>query len=435
MHDRVRRLLPPSGLARALSWQAGLYAVGTGVFLTGNAVYFTRIVGLSAGRVGLGISIAGVVAVLVSVPAGRLADRIGTRRTWAAAATLEALVYLLYPSARGFGEFVGVVVAVAVMESTGRAARGAYALAAIPRGERVRSLAFVRSAMNVGFTFGAMLSGLALSTGSRDVISAVPLLTCVLLLVNAALISRLPDPVDGTATRPAVHHPGTARRALHNRPFLALSILSGQLGVNQVLLSVVFPLWLVDRTDAPHALLAWMYGTNTVMAVFLQVPASRGAESVHGAVRAARLAAVSIALACSLTMTSNWTRDWLTMAVLWTGYVLLTSGELFNSASSWGFVAELTDPARRAEYQGVWRLGTQVQMVLGPAVFTWLAVTWNPLGMLAIAAWVGVVVLAMPRFAYAAQRVLENQGAPVAHPKPRSATAPGTDTIGQSDSS
>ena len=64
---------------------------------------------------------------------------------------------------------------------------------------------------------------------------------------------------------------------------------NGVLTSNQVLLNVVVPLWLVERTDAPHTLLAWLFGTNTVMAVLLQVRASRGSETVPGALRAVRL--------------------------------------------------------------------------------------------------------------------------------------------------
>ena len=63
---------------------------------------------------------------------------------------------------------------------------------------------------------------------------------------------------------------------LRNRGFLAMSFCDGILGTNQVLLNVVIPLWLVQETDAPRVLLAWLFGTNTVLAVLLQVPASRG---------------------------------------------------------------------------------------------------------------------------------------------------------------
>ena len=41
-----------------------------------------------------------------------------------------------------------------------------------------------------------------------------------------------------------------------------------------------------QETDAPHVLLAWLFGTNTVMAVFLQVAAARGVVDVAGSLRA-----------------------------------------------------------------------------------------------------------------------------------------------------
>ena len=62
-----------------------LSAFGEGAFLTGSAVFFTAVVGLSAQQVGLGLSIAAAVQFACSVPLGRLADRIGAKRMWQAA--------------------------------------------------------------------------------------------------------------------------------------------------------------------------------------------------------------------------------------------------------------------------------------------------------------------------------------------------------------
>ena len=45
------RILPPTRLERDLTWQCVLSAFATGTFLTGTAVYFTRIVGLSGADV------------------------------------------------------------------------------------------------------------------------------------------------------------------------------------------------------------------------------------------------------------------------------------------------------------------------------------------------------------------------------------------------
>lgn len=403
--SRLARMLPDNPLARRLSAQSGLYAVGSGVFLTGNAVFFTQVVGLSATQVGIGISVAGVVAFLVSVPLGRVADRFGPKRTWALAASGEALVYLGYPWVRGFAMFLAVVVALTLMEALGSAGRGAYTIDVFARGERVRQLAFVRSALNIGFTVGALLGGIALGIGDLRVIMAVPLVAAAVLGVNAFLVLRLPDVRHVDQDTPVhVVAPG----ALRNKPFLAVAFLNGLLGVDQILLNVVVPLWLVERTDAPHALLAWLFGTNTVMVVLLQVAAARGSDSIPGALRASRLAALSVLAACLLVMGTAWTASWLTVLVLWLGYVALTTGELFHSAGGWGLVSELSDQSRRAEYQGAWKLGRSAVSMAGPAAFTWLAVSWRPEGWLVVA---GVALLGAALLPFATRAAERSLGA------------------------
>jgi MFS family permease len=105
-------------------------------------------------------------------------------------------------------------------------------------------------------------------------------------------------------------------------------------------------------------------------------------------------------------MSTYWLTNWSTIAVLWAAYILVTCAELFHAAANWGYVAELSDPLRRAEYQGVWRLGQQAVQMVGPALFTWLAVTWRPEGFLVIGAVAVAAAVAMPVVAGAAQRRL-----------------------------
>ncbi|WP_166658724.1 MFS transporter [Kribbella sp. VKM Ac-2571] len=373
-------------MARPLCLQSALYAVGSGVFLSGNAVFFTQVVGLSAAQVGLGISIAGILGFVVSVPLGSAVDHVGPRRAWLLAALVEGSIYLAYPWARGFAAFLGIVVALALAESAGNSGRGAYTLDILASSERVRVLAYTRSALNLGFTLGGLLGGFALAAGSRTVITAIPLVAGMLMLLNSLLISRLPK----------TNHKRRGERvsrfsALRDRPFLAVSLLNGILGSHHALLMVVFPLWLVERTDAPNAVVAWLFGLNTLLAVSLQVWAARGAETVRGAVRASRLAAVALTVWCLAMLASSAASRWTTIALLFVGYVAITFGELFQSAGAWGLASELSPADQRAQYQGAFRLGHQLQLMLAPAAFTALTVTWSPIGWLVIAA---VVALA-----------------------------------------
>src|SRR2546430_9957281 len=102
----LARFLPPAGIARTMAVQSMVYAIGNGVFLAGSAVFFLHVVGLKPTQVGLGLSIAGGISLLLSVPLGALIDRVGSRRTWFVAAVGEAAPFFPYPFVRGF---LGVV--------------------------------------------------------------------------------------------------------------------------------------------------------------------------------------------------------------------------------------------------------------------------------------------------------------------------------------
>ena len=208
---RLLRLAGPTPLVRRLSTQSVLSAFGDGVFLTGSAVFFTQIVGLSAARVGLGLTIAGVVTFLVAVPLGKLSDRFGAKRVWAISSLIEAVLYLAWLQVGGMVGFVAVMVAVQIISTASRSARNAYRFDVFPREQRVTSNAYFRAARNVGYTLGALLAGVALATNSDDVIRLVPAATAALLLVNATLVARLPQ--QGRARGGGVAARSRARRA------------------------------------------------------------------------------------------------------------------------------------------------------------------------------------------------------------------------------
>lgn len=404
----MARLLPESRLARQLAARSVLYAIGLGTFLTGSAFYFTHLVGLTAAQVGLGLTIAGVASFVAAVPLGRLADRLGPRQVWFVAALLEGLLYLAWPLAHSFAACVAIMVAEQVIDAAGSSARGAYTLDVFPREERVRSLAFMRSALNIGFTLGALLGGLALAAPSNAGIRALPFVTAAVMCTGALLILKLPaDEARGHATaQPGIEAAG----ALRNRGYLVNSICCGVLTTNQVLLNVVIPLWLVQETDAPRVLLAWLFGTNTVLAVLLQVPASRGADTVPGALRASRLSSVFFTLSCLIVLVTHSTIGWVTIVLVWLGHVTVTGAELFQSAADWGFQSELSDPARRGEYQGMSKVGFALGSLWAPAVYTWLAIRLHALGWVLIAFIVIAAVAVLPSSTRSAQRYLVRTG-------------------------
>jgi MFS family permease len=393
-------------LIRSMSYQTMLSAFGEGTFMTGEAVFFTKVVGLEATQVGVGLTTAGIVTFLVAVPLGKAADRFGTRRTWIIGSFVQALLFASWLLTGEFWSFLLVTVALELVETWMRAGRNAYALDAFPRKDRVRSLAYLRASRNVGYTLGATACGFALASDSETVIKAVPLVTATILLANTYWISRLPRPASEVARRKGESSAAPKASALKNRPFLITMVLCGVLGTHSVLLNTVVPLWLVTQTDAPKVLLAWLFGTNTVMAVGLQVLAARGVNDVTTSLAAQRRGAACFIASCGIILVTHDTAGWVTIALMWLGHIAITGAELFQSAGKWGFQAELTSAEQRGEYQGAAQLGYTLGTVFAPAAYTFLATEWGAVGWLSIAAIILVAAAGIHPAARSAERYL-----------------------------
>jgi MFS family permease len=386
-----RRMRPPSPLAGRLSVQSLLFALGEGTFMTGSAVFFTQIVGLTAAQVGLGLTCAGLAAFITAWPAGKLVDRFGPKRCWSVSAVGQAALFTLWPFIDGFGGYVAMAVVMEVVGSLGGAAHGAYTIDVLPPDERVQSRAYMYSALNVGFTLGSLLGGIALAFDSNTILHGLPWFTSAVFLVNGAAILRLPNASHDERTpeqrRERIPGPGPMR----NLGWMVSTFFVGVLWTNQVLLNIVIPLWLVQETDAPRVLLAFLFGTNTVMCIFLPMAAARGVKDVTTALRAIRVSAVFFTLSCLITLYTHDTVGWVTIALVWLGHVTVTGAELYLSAASWSFEAELMDPRRRGEYSGAAELSGTLGRVWAPALYTFLAMSWGSVGWLVIA---GIVVAA-----------------------------------------
>ncbi|SBT52738.1 MFS transporter [Micromonospora narathiwatensis] len=400
IRSAVRHVVPPAGLTRALAVQAMVYAIGHGLFQAGSAVFFTRALGLSPAQVGLGLSLAAGVSLLGTVPLGALTDRYGAQRVWQVGLLAEAALFGAYPFVGGFAGFLAVMVALAVVDATTGVARQVYSINVLRTEERVTALAYQRSALNVGFGLGAVISGVVLAVDTLAAYRGMVWFNAAMLLVTAVFVHRLPRvPV---AAAPAE---GPGRFAvLRDRPFMAVSLLAGLLSAHGTLYLVVLPLWVLSRTDAPRALIAALVLLNTILAVLLQVRASRGADTVAGAGRALRVGGLLIVLFCLVLPISALTRGGLTIAVLVLAAVVLTLAELVQSAGAWGITSTLPPAAHRGAYVGAFRLGGQLQYLAGPAGLTALGVTTGGWGWFPMAALFAVAaVAAVPVVSWAAR--------------------------------
>jgi MFS family permease len=386
----IGKILPAAGLPRLLAAQNALWGVGTGTFLAGSVVFYSLYVGLSPVQIGLGLSAAGLVALVGSMPLGHLADVIGGRRAWALGTAVRAVAFAAYPLVGGFWPFLLVMCVQTTAETLSNSGRVVYTAAAVPAENRLRVLAFSRAYLNAGWTVGAGLGAAALALDSRPGLLLLILVAAAVCAVNAAGVTRMP-PVAPVAAGPRPSPWGVLR----DLPYTAGSAIFGALWLHTILWNDVLQLWVITRTDVPKPVLGGLVALNTVLAVALQVRATRGADSVPGVVRLTRAAALSSALACPLAAATGSTHGWLTVVLLVLAVVLFTGTELWVSAAQWYVQTEIAPAARRGLYAGLDKSVQGVTRLAGPAGLTFLVIQTGGWGWWVIGAGFATCALAV----------------------------------------
>jgi MFS family permease len=370
-------------------------ALGNGLFLPITALFFVKVVGLPTTRVGLGLSITGVAAMLGPVFVGPVVDRYGARRTVIVLNVLRAAAYACYPLVRGFWAFVALVAFTGLLDTMARPALQALVATLTDDADRMTTLAFVRSVRNIGYGVGGLLVSAALAVGGRGPYVALVLGDAATFVVAAVLLARVRD-----VRVPLPEGPRTGyREVLRDRRFLALTVLHGVLSLHLSVLLIGFPLWIDQRTNAPTAVAGVIFTLNSALVVLLQVPFSRRSVSVRQGGRALRNSGLALAATCVLLALTPGLPVWPAVALLLVIGVVECAAELWEAAGGWAVSLGLAPAHARGRYLGVWALGFAVHDVGGPTIMAFVVSTAGRIGWLVLAVVVAFAGYAASRLA------------------------------------
>ncbi|MFZ3468190.1 MFS transporter [Streptomyces sp. 4.24] len=431
---------PPGGRdARIMLLAQFLDRAGTGVWAAASVLYFTFVLGLDAGRIGLLLGAAAVAGIAGSPLAGHLAGRFPVRSLLIGChllrlGTLGALLVVT--------RFDVLLPVVAVTYLGDRAAKTLEMLFATRvAGERRSTYqALSRSTANAGYALGAGLAAAGLAVGTREAYQALILANAVSFLAAAVLVRRTREPRDpgrvaaGTGEpdakavaaaeeeteAEAAARPSGAPSPWRDRGYLRFVLLDIPMHLDDSILAVGLPLWLVDHTDAPHALVPAFLVINTVLVVVLQLRVSAAVEGPRRAAGAVFLYGLTMCACCVLLALTAGAGAGAASVGLLAAAVLATAAELMRSVSSWELAVSLAPARARASYLGVAGMAQSVQKSAGPLLLTGVMVA-GPAGWLALGAAVAALSAVQRRSAVRRLDALSVAPAPPAPARPHAA--------------
>jgi predicted MFS family arabinose efflux permease len=376
LSQRVKaRAIPNDPILRIFALATLINTFGNGLFMTVEVIYFTTVVGLSAAKVALALSIAGGVSLLFSVPAGHLADRRGPRDIAVLAYTAEGFVMAGFFFVHSYLPFLFLSIVLGIVGTVGQTTRMAM-ISKLGTGDaRVTIRAYQRSVTNFGIAMGTVFAGIALAMNTKTGYQTMMLLDAATFVIASQVFRRLPY-VEPTVEKGEP----LSFIALKDRRFLGVTALNGILSLHFVLQNVAIPLWVVKETNAPRWWVSVIMLVNTIGVILFQVRVSRGSGDINVGAKQVQRAGFAVAAACLLYALSSGVNVFLACSLLIVAMMVHVYGELIGSSGSWSIGFGMADEKHQGQYQGVYSLSWGVGGTVGPSFVTAMAITLGQRG-------------------------------------------------------
>ncbi len=255
-------------------------SLGDGLFLPFAVVYFLKTTGLTLSTVGLGLTVANLLAMVAVPVSGVLIDRLTPAAVVIAGNLISGVGFAGYLLVGNLWELVFFSFFAAVGGRLFWTANLALVGDAFQGSERTRWFAFQRAARNGGYGLGGLFAAAALGTGSGIGYRALALANAVTFLLAALLVWRSRVSLGGGSARKSEVVNGSRRgyrAALTDGPFLLLTAMNVLFVLCMMVLDVLLALYLVRVLHQPVWLSGLPVALNTVAVAGFLVIAGLGA--------------------------------------------------------------------------------------------------------------------------------------------------------------
>ena len=392
-------LMAESGPRRVYGLSVLVDNIGFGLVVTSMTLYFTRVVHLSTGQVGLGLTIAGLVGLVAGIPIGDLADRRGSREMVMVTVLIQCLAVFSYLFIHDFAAFV-VVASLETLAASGSSAASVALMRRIGGDDATAYRAAMRAIMNLGFSLGAVGCAVALQLDTPDAYRALIIANGLSFLGSWAILRRLPhyEPL------PPPPQAGPRWAALSDKPFVAYTLLAGAMFIQYEVIMLPLPLWIVSHTHAPRWSVALCLLINTALVVMCQVRVGGKVETVQQGGAALRRAGAIFLVSCSGIGFAEGLPGWIALILLVCAITLHTFGELWFASGTFAIEFGLAPEHAQGQYEGLVGVGTGAGLAAAPVLLVGVCLGLGRLGWLGLGACLLLLGLLAPAVAQWGER-------------------------------
>ncbi|MFI7673255.1 MFS transporter [Actinophytocola sp. NPDC049390] len=352
--------------ARLLLVTGAVDSWGTGLYTAISILYFTTVLDFSVASVGAAMSVASLLAFVVSPRLGRLADRFGPRRTLLVMYLLRGIGYSLYALTDQYWSYFVLTCLLIPFDRTS----GPVVQALVDRffggAERATVLGGVFVVRNGAIVLGSLCATVPVILDQAWLFQVGILGNGATFLFAALVVNALRYGPEARAPRRDASAP--VRAPIRDPRFVLVTAVNGVLLTGNTLLAVVLPLWVVEHTAAPSWALTAILTLNAAMAMGLQIPLNRLFPDARSGARACAYAGVAVGIACVFYAAGGTASTALTATgLLVVGMVIHTVGEGLTIAST-PLTFALSPPEGRGHYLAFFNLGRVGQDIVGPVL-------------------------------------------------------------------
>lgn len=321
-------------------------------------LYLTARLGYTPGTAAAVVSTLGAGSFAAQLVGGELADRFGRRPVMLLSFFVAPLAMLGVGLARDPGMLVLATLTLGFFTDLYRPAVNAAIVDLVPEQSRTRAFGYIYWAINLGAAIAPIAAGF-LANLDYFLLFAIDALTTAIF--GVVVLAKVPES-QARDVSTAARTRSTVRivEALRDSMLLTVTFLSLLVGIIYSQANVTLP---IDM--AAHGLLPSDYGlaiaVNGGLIVIITIPISRAAQ------RWPRFPAVAVSvlllgIGFGLTSLARSLPFYAVTVAVW------TFGEVIGAAAAPVIVAEMSPPALRGLYQGIWGSSWGLAFLVGPAL-------------------------------------------------------------------